>query len=113
MRLFISQPMNGKTEKEILARRNEIIKEMKNKYGEDLQVINSFIKYVAMPGDINKSLWYLGMSIQYLAKADIAYFDYGWEKVRGCMIEHTCAVEYGIKHIITKETIEISKSNDE
>lgn len=28
--------------------------------------------------------------------ADIAYFAKGWQDARGCKIENTCAIEYGI-----------------
>lgn len=31
-----------------------------------------------------------------MIKADIAYFASGWKDARGCKIEHTCALEYGI-----------------
>ena len=31
-----------------------------------------------------------------LAGADIAYFAKGWQDARGCKIENTCAIEYGI-----------------
>ena len=46
-----------------------------------------------------RPLWYLGESLKLLATADVAYFAKGWEKARGCKIEHTCAVEYGIPTI--------------
>lgn len=32
----------------------------------------------------------------FLAGADIAYFAKGWQDARGCKIENTCAIEYGI-----------------
>ena len=35
-----------------------------------------------------------------LATADVVYFAKDWEKYRGCRIENTCAVEYGIELII-------------
>jgi len=31
-----------------------------------------------------------------MAKTDIVYFAYGWEKSRGCRIEYEYAVQYGI-----------------
>ena len=42
------------------------------------------------------SLVYLGRSIEVLAKADLAVFMNGWEKARGCRIEHQTAKDYGI-----------------
>lgn len=97
MKLFISQPMRGKTDEEILAVREKAIQSAKNALrSENVEVIDSFFQ--AAPVDA-KPLWYLGESLKLLATADIAYFAEGWEKARGCKIEHTCAVEYGIKTI--------------
>ena len=39
---------------------------------------------------------FLGKSLELLSTADIAYFAKGWENARGCRIENTCAIEYGI-----------------
>ena len=39
---------------------------------------------------------HVGKSLELLSSADIAYFAKGWEEARGCKIENTCAVEYGI-----------------
>lgn len=55
-KLFISQPMKGKTNEEIEAERAKAVEEA-------------------------------------------AYFAKDWDKYRGCKIEHSCAVEYGIKVI--------------
>lgn len=96
-RLFISQPMKGKTEKEILAERSDAIKAAKEAVGEDVEVIDSFISNAP---DGASPLWFLGKSIELLATADIAYFAPGWSEARGCSIEYQCAVEYGILAII-------------
>lgn len=75
MKLFISQPMAGKTDKEI-------------------EVIDSFFD-----GEPKTPLWYLGESIKLLGQANIAYFCKDWEKYRGYCIEHECCVRYSIKHV--------------
>ena len=59
-KLFISQPMKGKTDEEILKERENAIRSAEK------------------------------------PSADVAYFAKGWNEARGCKIEHTCAVEYGI-----------------
>ena len=71
-KLFISQPMRGKTDAEILATREKAIA---------------------------KPLWYIGESIKYLGEADVAFFAKGWEDARGCRIEHECAKEYNVNRI--------------
>ena len=91
-KLFISQPMKDKTNEEIKAERERIIKEVIDKFGE-VEVIDSFFENA--PHDA-RPLWFLGKSLELLSTADVAYFAKDWEKYRGCKIEHTCAVEYGI-----------------
>ena len=93
IRLFISQPMNGKTNEEILAVREQAIKSAERHLGEKVEVIDSFFKDAPVDA---KPLWYLAKSIELLATADVAYFAKDWEKYRGCRIENECAIEYGI-----------------
>ena len=92
-KLFISQPMRGKTDEEILAVRAQAKLEMERSWGEKMAVIDSFIRNA--PAEA-KPLWYLGKSLEMLSTADIAYFAKGWEEARGCRIERECAEEYGI-----------------
>lgn len=92
-KLFISQPMKDKTDAEILAVREQAIQSAKNLLDEDVEVIDSFFQDA--PHDA-KPLWFLAKSLELLATADVVYFAKDWEKCRGCRIENTCAVEYGI-----------------
>lgn len=94
--LFISQPMRGKSDADILAERSDAIQSAKDAVGEDIEVINSFI--VDAPEDASP-LWFLGKSLELMSTADIVYFAPGWKEARGCRIEHACALEYGL-HII-------------
>ncbi|MEI3521064.1 MAG: hypothetical protein V8Q40_08400 [Anaerosacchariphilus sp.] len=95
-KLFISQPMRGKTDEEILAVREKAIKAAEKLIGEPVEVIDSFFQ--SAPVDA-KPLWFLGKSLELLSTADVAYFAPGWNDFRGCKIEHTCAVEYNIDRI--------------
>ena len=95
-KLFISQPMKGKTDEEILAVREKAIKAAEKLIGEPVEVIDSFFR--SAPVDA-KPLWFLGKSLELLSTADVAYFAPGWTDFRGCKIEHTCAVEYNIDRI--------------
>lgn len=93
-KLFISQPMRGKTDEEIFAERVNAMQAAKDSLGEDIEVIDTWF------GDFDgKALEFLGKSIMLLAQADFAYFAPGWDKARGCIIEHQCAVSYGIPYI--------------
>lgn len=94
-KVFISQPMNGMTDDEIMRERERAIRAAHKAFGE-VEVLDSFLEDV--PEDATP-LWYLGQSILVLAQADVAYFTSGWETARGCLIEHECAARYGISTI--------------
>ncbi len=95
-KLFISQPMKGKTNEEIKKEREEAIRCAKEMMSDEVEVIDSFFENA--PAEA-KPLWYLGESLKLLSTADVAYFATGWENARGCKIEHTCAQQYGINII--------------
>lgn len=96
-KLFVSQPMKGKTNEEILAVREKAIKSAERELGEKVEVIDSFFQDA--PVDANP-LWFLAKSLELLSTADVAYFARGWEEARGCKIENTCAIEYGVELVI-------------
>lgn len=98
-KLFISQPMRGKTDEEILKEREEAIDKAKDLLKEDVEVLETFFDL----GEGVHPLVYLAKSIEYLAKADIVYFAKGWEEARGCVIEHDCCMQYG--HAMIKDNI--------
>lgn len=92
-KLFVSQPMNGKSDKEILDERNRLIAEAEERSGEKFDVLETFFQ--GAPADATP-LWYLGESLKLLGTADVAVFAPGWQDYRGCRIEHDAAVAYGI-----------------
>ena len=91
-KLFISQPMNGKTDEEILDARGRAAIAVEVEIGELVEVIDSFFQ--GAPASENP-LRLLAGSIHLMADADIVCFVPGWEQSRGCKIEHECAEEYG------------------
>lgn len=74
-KLFVSQPMNGKSDKEILDERNRLIAEAEERSGEKFEVLETFFR--GAPADA-KPLWYLGESLKYLSEADMAIFAQDW-----------------------------------
>lgn len=102
MKVFISQPMRDKTEKEILKERNIAINKLKDRYGNDIEIIYSYFEdYNPDKGCI--PLKYLSKSLELLADADLACFIGDWRKARGCVIEYDCAVAYRINTVTDKE----------
>ena len=100
IKLFISQPMNGKTDSEIKKEREQAIEEIESSLSTTVEVIDSYFESAP---DEAKPLWFLGKSLELLANADVAYFAKGWEVAIGCKIEHYCAMAYGIKCVEFKE----------
>lgn len=94
LKVFISQPMNGKTNEEIKKEREELTEFAMAKLGTDVEIIDSFFEDA--PHDA-KPLWFLGKSFELLSTADAAVFAKGYEKARGCVMEHKACENYGIK----------------
>lgn len=95
-KLFISQPMNGRSDAEIKEERQNILLQAVAECGEEIELIDSYFEDA--PHDA-KPLWFLGESLKMLSVADVVYFADGWEAARGCRIEHECAREYGLEII--------------
>ena len=86
MKVFISQPMNGRSNRAIREERQPII----NQYEKDgWEVIDSVLDMG--PASAVK---YLAKSIELMDDADRVVMMKGWEKSRGCRIEHEIAVAY-------------------
>lgn len=99
MKVFLSQPMRGKTHEEILSSIREV-QEFLTKYldSTNIEIIESY-----SPRNKDKEpLVALGDSIKDLAKADLVVFLNDWNQYRGCIIEHHTAKIYEIPHISIK-----------
>lgn len=99
MKVFLSQPMRGKTHEEILSSIREV-QEFLTKYldSTNIEIIESY-----SPRNKDKEpLVALGDSIRDLSKADLAVFLNDWNQYRGCIIEHHTAKIYEIPHISIK-----------
>ncbi len=91
IKLFISQPMRGRSDKEITVEREYVKLAAKRILKEDVIIIDNFFQ----GGDM-KPLEHLGENLKLLAGADWVWFCKGWKRARGCKIENQCAREYGI-----------------
>ena len=89
VKAFLIQPMNGRSEKEILDER-EIMRMIFEVKG--ITLIDSYI--TGEPKSNNIGLWYLGKSIEMMADADVVCLLPGWDKNRGCKLEYECAKNY-------------------
>ena len=103
--VFISTPFGEKTydqiQREFLRVRRIVANKINNKW---IRVIPSYILLDPPEPCTCDGLWYLGKSIEKLAKADLVVFTPEWDKARGCIIEHRCAELYKLPIMeLTKE----------
>lgn len=102
-KVMISQPMNGFTDKQIEEQRNKAINYLTKKGFEIINTLFTDEWYnkdnMKERGIIQIPLCFLSKSIENMSKCDAVYFVKGWEKARGCKIEHDIAKAYGIEII--------------
>ena len=91
MKIMISQPMQGKTEKQIRDERKELVKQLEKEGHEVVDTI--FAKESTKESDT--AIYYLSKSIEAMSKVDAIVFMRGWNNARGCVIEHEIARMYG------------------
>ena len=102
VRLFISQPMRGKTDEQIESEREKLVEIAEAVYfgRGGVEVIDSFFKGgLDVPAGAKAPLYYLSKSLELLATADVAIFAEDWQGARGCRIEHECAKQYRVPMI--------------
>ena len=104
--VFISQPMTGKSEEEILATRQKAIDKIHQLFDADGVEINIIASYIDdatrkhfkehVSDDINWDIFWLSQSLERLAMADMIWLCDGWEYSKGCNVELECAIQYGL-----------------
>lgn len=102
-KVMISQPMNGKSDKEIKETREKAIKLLESM---DYEVINTLFtdewyskENMEKRGVVQIPLCFLAKSLENMSLCDAAYFCKDWENTRGCKIEHDTAKAYGLEII--------------
>lgn len=100
MKAMLSQPMAGKSEEEIVATRERAIKVLESKGYEIVNTLFTDEWYsqenMKKRGVVQIPLCFLAKSLENMSLCHAAYFCKGWEKARGCRIEHEAAKEYGL-----------------
>ena len=96
---MISQPMAGKTPEEIVELRDKAIKYLEK---SGFEVVDTYFpndsKYLTVD-ILSKPLFCLGKSLMYMSYCDAVYFCKGWDKTRGCILEHKAAEAYGLERM--------------
>lgn len=99
-KVFISQPMRGKTDEYIQKEREHLIRVAKSLYG-DVKILDSYFKNYD-----GNALQFLSKSIAVLAEANVVIFAADWKNARGCRCENMIATEYGIEIVESYSDIE-------
>lgn len=94
-KLFISCPMNGRTEENIKESMKKMHKLAEIIFNQDLEVIPTYIEDKP-PKGVNERIWFLCKSIELMSQADY-FIGIQWSDVfKGCKIESHVAEIYGI-----------------
>lgn len=100
---MLSQPMAGKSEQEIIDTRNHSIAALKAK---GFDIVNTLFtdewyskETMEGRGVVQIPLCFLAKSLENMSLCHAVYFCKGWEKARGCRIEHEAAKAYGLEII--------------
>lgn len=96
-RVFISIPMGGYSQEEIEENIHKVKAAYEDRFGTNVEFIDSFFN------DTDSNDWSparcLAESLKLLSSADIAVFVKGWDKYRGCRLEHEFCNAYDIKFV--------------
>lgn len=108
-KIMISQPMAGLTDEQIIDARNRFLQFAEK---ENLEVINTLFQdewysngAMAERGVVQIPLCFLAKSLESMSLCHKIYFAKGWERARGCKIEHEAAKQYGLELIYEENAI--------
>jgi len=106
LKAMLSQPMAGLTDEEIVEIREKAIKKLT---ADGYEVINTLFidewygkEQMTARGVVQIPVCFIGKSIENMSLCHAVYFVKGWEKARGCKIEHEVAKEYNLEIIYEK-----------
>lgn len=104
---MLSQPMAGKSDEEIRDTRDRAIDALES---AGYEVVNTLFtdewysrENMKKRGVVQIPMCFLAKSIENMSLCHAAYFCKGWEKARGCRIEHEIAKAYGLEIIYEED----------
>lgn len=107
MKAMLSQPMAGKTDEEIIVTREKAIKALE---ARGYEIVNTLFidewynrENMEKRGVVQIPLCFLAKSLENMSLCHAVYFCKGWERARGCRLEHDAAVAYGLTVIYEED----------
>lgn len=112
---FISLPIAGNTQVEILTARSNAREYLKRRGYATVDIVDDvFYEIVssknrlAKNGVLHPELYLIAIGLKEMSMCEIAYFCDGWLSDRNCQIAHVAAAAYGLKIIYEEK----EKTND-
>ena len=97
---MLSQPIAGKTNKEIIEARDRAVAFLKE---NEYEVVNTLFtdewysqESMMARGVVQIPLCFLAKSLENMSLCHTVYFCRGWEDTRDCQLEHDAAKAYGL-----------------
>lgn len=113
VKVFVSQPMRGKTNEEIMKERERVKDVVKRLYTVPntivtVEILDSFIK------NSESSLETFIRGLNKMYEADLVYFVKGFKEYRGCKLEFEIATQYNARMAVEQDngTITIARQSD-
>ena len=125
IKVFISQPMSGRDEQDIINERIEEMGKIRMYFDEEVYILDTYMTNDYMNllreenAKKNNCLWaegmeyvfMLGSSITAMAEADVVWFVKGWSDSSGCLHEFDIASESGVRVIMQNYDGSLTDSN--
>ena len=107
VKVFVSQPMRGKTNEEIMKERERVKDVVKRLYTVPntivkVEILDSFIK------DSNSSLETFIRGLNKMYEADLVYFVKGFKEYKGCKLEFEIATQYNARMAVEQDNGDIT-----
>ena len=97
-KIYIAQPMRGKSMNEILGERKRLVADAAvSLQVDDVEVLDTLFMYQDKP-----PLRMLGRALEKMADADAVIFAPDWKQAAGCRVEHLAASEYDMRILYGK-----------
>ena len=99
MKIFLSQPMTGRTNEQIKTERQELVDYYTSLGHEVIDTVFDFSNVDTK----HIGVYYMGYSIVAMADADLVVFMNGWQDSRGCKLEMELAKQYEVPFVFAPQ----------
>lgn len=105
VKVFVSQPMRGKTNEEIMKERErvkDVVKRLYPLHIVKVEILDSYIK------NSNSSLETFIRGLNKMYEADLVYFVKGFKEYKGCKLEFEIATQYNARMAVEQDNGDIT-----